>query len=255
MTQVGGKWNVASDEPYESPWMQMSGMVTKGVSYTRTSFFGALVLLKFSGALLYGGIDVLNVSFSERGGDEGKGLRLGFLFAMPGIGCFVGPIVANHFTDMKKPKSIQLAVVCSLALSTFGLLMMGIFSQFWLIGIFTGIRAMGSAIGWINSSLLLQKFCEPEMFGRVSSIEFALAVLGEVASALGAGMLQDIGWDAEEVCLLFSALGTFLFALWAYYHCTGRGAASYREAPKTATENSSDFETSLDTEESSLLQS
>jgi hypothetical protein len=259
MSQVGGEWNVSSDEPNESPWIQMSGMVTKGVSYTRTSFFGALVLLKFSSALLYGAVDVLNVSFSERGSDEGRSVRLGILFAIPGIGCFIGPIVANRFTNMKKPKSIQLACVYSLALTVFGLLMMGVFSQFWLIGLFTGIRAMGSAIVWINSSLLLQKFCEPDMFGRVSSIEFALAILGEAASALVAGLLQDLGWDAEEVCLLLSAFGTFLASLWAFYHFAGRGAASYREEAKTATstlytENISDIETSpADTEESSLL--
>jgi hypothetical protein len=255
MSQVGGKWNVSSDEPYESPWMQMSGMVTKGLSYTRTSFFGALVLLKFSAALLYGAVDVLNVSFSERGSDEGRSLRLGILFAIPGIGCFIGPVVANRFTNMRKPKSIQLACVCALALTVFGLLMMGIFHQFWLIGLFTGIRAMGSAIVWINSSLLLQKFCEPDMFGRLSSIEYALAVLGEAASALGAGILQDLGWDAEEVCLILAVLGTFLASIWAFYHLTGRGAASYREEPKTTSKNISDFGTSPDTEESSLLRS
>ena len=253
MSQVGGKWNVSSDEPYESPWMHISGMVIKGVTYTRTSFFGALVLLKFSTALLFGAIDVLNVSFSERGNDEGKSMRLGILFAIPGIGCFVGPIVANRFTNMRKPESIQLACVFSLALTVFGLLMMGLFRQIWLIGLFTGIRAMGSAIVWINSSLLLQKFCEPDMFGRLTSIEYALAVLGEAASALGAGILQDLGWDAEEVCLLLSALGTFLASIWAFYHFTGCGAASYREEPKVATENISEFGTLPDTEGSSLL--
>jgi hypothetical protein len=258
MSQVGGRWSVSSEEPYESPWMQMSGMVTKGVSYTTTSFFGALVLLKFSSALLFGAIDVLNVSFSERGSDEGRSVRLGILFAIPGIGCLIGPIIANRFTNMRKPKSIQLVCVYSFALNAFGLLMMGIFRQFWLIGLFTGIRAMGSAIVWINSSLLLQKFCEPDMFGRLSSIEYALAVFGEAASALGAGLLQDLGWDAEEVCLLLSVFGTFIASLWAFYHFAGRGAASYREEPKTTTstadtENISDIETLPDTEESSLL--
>lgn len=91
------------------------------------------------------------------------------------------------------------------------------------------------------------------MFGRLSSIEYALAVLGEAASALGAGILQDLGWDAEEVCLLLSVLGTFLASIWAFYHLTGRGAASYKEQPKRATENVSDFGTLPDTEESSLL--
>jgi hypothetical protein len=254
MSQVGGKWNVSSDELHESPgtpWMQMSGKVSKGVSYTRTSFFGALVLLKFSSALLFGAIDVLNVSFSERGSDERRSARLGLLFAIPGIGCMIGPLVADRYTNMAQPKTIQLACVYSFALTVFGLLMMGLFRQFWLIGLFTGIRAMGSAIVWINSSLLLQKFCEPEMFGRLSAIENALALFGEAASALGAGLLQDLGWDAEEVCLLLSGLGIFLASLWAFYHFAGRGAASYRE-PKTAR---AVHLTDSDTEKSSLLRS
>jgi hypothetical protein len=263
MSQVGGKWNVSSNEPQETPgtpWMQMSGMVTKGVSYTRTSFFGALVLLKFSSALLFGAIDVLNVSFSERGSDEGRSARLGFLFAIPGIGCMIGPLVADRFTNMTQPKTIQLACVYSFALTVFGLLMMSIFRQFWLIGLFTGIRAMGSAIVWINSSLLLQKFCEPDMFGRLSAIENALALSGEAASALGAGLLQDLGWDAEEVCLLLSVFGAFLSSLWAFYHFSGLGAASYRVERKAATStpvtaNVTYFDSLPDTEKSSLLRS
>jgi hypothetical protein len=264
MSQVGGKWNVSCDEPQETPgtpWVQMSGKVTKSVSYTRTSFFGALVLLKFSSALLFGAIDVLNVSFSERGSDEGRSARLGLLFAIPGIGCIVGPLVADRFTNMTQPKTIQLACVYSFGLTVFGLLMMGIFRQFWLIGLFTGIRAMGSAIVWINSSLLLQKFCEPDMFGRLSAIENALALFGEAASALGAGLLQDLGWDAEEVCLLLSVIGIFLASLWAFYHYTGNGAVSYREGPKAATSTPytslhlPGFDSLPDTEKSSLLRS
>jgi MFS family permease len=261
MSQVGGKWNVSSNEPYESPWIQISEMATKGVSYTKSSFFGALIFLKFSAALLYGAVDVLNISFSERGSDEGKTTRLGLLFAIDGIGCLIGPLVVDRYTDMAQPKTIQLISVYSFALTVFGLLMMAIFRQFWLIGLFSGIRVMGSAIAWINSSLLLQKFCEPDMFGRVSSIEYALAIFGEAASALGAGLLQDLGWDAEQVCLLLTFFGTALASFWAYYHFTGGGAASYKEEPKRATtappdlEDLTDFDSKPDTEESSLLSS
>lgn len=229
MMKVGGTWNVSSNEPHESPWETIKGMVTQGLLYVRTSFFGTLILIKFSGALMYGGIDVLNVSFSERGGAEGSSARLGIMFAAMGVGCLMGPFVSAPFTDLNKPKSLQLSCIYAFGISIFGLLMMSIFRPFWLLCVFSGIRAMGSTIAWTNSSLLIQKFTAPEMLGRVTALEYALALFGEGASAVAAGLLQDYGFDTEEVTLMLAIGGTVLMFLWAYYHYTGGGAASYKE--------------------------
>jgi len=236
MIRVGGTYNVSTNESKESPWSIIRGMIFGGVHYLRTSFFGGLVFLKLSGGLMYGGIDVLNVSFAERGGEEGKSARLGILFATMGIGNLIGPLVADRFTDMTQPRSIQLACLYGFAVSVFGLFMMSLFRPFWVICVLSGVRAMGSTIVWINSSLLMQKFSTPNMLGRVTAMDYALALTGEGASAVVAGVLQDRGLDAEGVTLRLAIFGTLLTLLWTFYHFSGKGAG-FKEGPKRARSN------------------
>lgn len=62
---------------------------------------GVLCLVKFSGALVWGAADVLQVKYSEMPsmqtlGDSSQ--TLGFVFAAVGVGCFFGPILFNYFT-------------------------------------------------------------------------------------------------------------------------------------------------------------
>ncbi len=62
---------------------------------------GVLCLVKFSGALVWGAADVLQVKYSEMPsmqtlGDSSQ--TLGFVFAAVGVGCFFGPILFNIFT-------------------------------------------------------------------------------------------------------------------------------------------------------------
>ena len=67
---------------------------------------GVLCLIKFSGALVWGAADVLQVKYSEMTsmqtlGDSSQ--TLGFVFAAVGVGCFFGPILFNYFTP---PRSV-----------------------------------------------------------------------------------------------------------------------------------------------------
>jgi len=228
MSLVGGKWNVASSGPSESVWATIEGMIYDGLKYLRSCFFGALVFLKFSTALVYGAMDVLNVSFSERGDLEGRSNRLGLLFAAVGVGCLVGPLIADRYTDMSCPKTLQLACLHSILLVALGSLFMGLLSPFWIICVLSGIRSMGQSIVWIDSSLLLQKFSDPELLGRVSAADYALALLAESLSAMTAGILQDDGgYTAEQVCIILGGFGLLLWAIWVYYHYRGGGAAGY----------------------------
>lgn len=67
---------------------------------------GVLCLIKFSGALVWGAADVLQVKYSVMAsmqtlGDSSQ--TLGFVFAAVGVGCFFGPILFNYFTP---PRSV-----------------------------------------------------------------------------------------------------------------------------------------------------
>jgi MFS family permease len=218
------------DQHYESPWEQFKGMSRDGAQYLVSSYFGGIVLLKFTISLAYGACDVLNVAFSEMGDhSEDNNKKLGILFALVGIGCLFGPLATEPFTDIERPTTVQLACVMGFFLSAIGY---GGWSfegaPFWSITTFALIRSAGSSIIWINSTLLLQKFSTEQMMGRVLAIDYALALLGEAAAAYLCGVLMDrADLSAYQVSFYLAILSLVLFLTWSWYHISGHGAGKY----------------------------
>mmetsp|Transcript_928 Transcript_928/g.1222 ORF Transcript_928/g.1222 Transcript_928/m.1222 type:complete len:231 (+) Transcript_928:144-836(+) len=203
-------------------------MLSDMISYLSSSFLTPILLVKFS--VLWLCMDVVNVAFAA-GSDHDESaaaLRLGLLFGGIGIGSFIGPLVAEQFTSMEKPETLQRACVVSIGVSAFTALAMGAPAlPFWLICVLSAIRASGISAAWINSSLIIQKFCAPDMLGRVSSVEFGLALIAECSSAFIAGVLQDdYGWSPQQVCTGIGFLGLLFLAGWSLFHVLGKGAAS-----------------------------
>lgn len=247
MSMVSGKYNVAKKSNNEEGSIHAKSMISDGISYLMHSFFGPLAFLKGTSSLLCGASDVLNVSFSERGPVDGRAARLGILFASVGTGCILGPLLSDRFADMTKPRVIQRLCLYGLGILSFGFVMNGFLSHFWLVCVFSGIRSVGSSLVWINSSLLLQKFSLPQMLGRVTSIEYSAALLGEATSAVAAGIFQDdIGMTAEQVSAVLGFFGMVLLSLWAYYDYRGGGAAVYEDEDETTSDTSSTGEESTD---------
>lgn len=228
MYHVKGDWHVVdkSAKVYSSIWNQMVGMTIEGYKYVGDNFWGSLVLMKASVALIYGAADVLNVSFSERG-DGDASVKLGILFAMTGIGCLIGPLVSDRFTSMSDVTSLQLASIWSIGVGTLGCLGVGLLPSFVCNCFFSMVRSGGFSAAWINSSVLLQSFSTPEKMGRVLAVDYALALFTEAFSALLCGVLQDhAGLSAERVSLMMAATGAAIVAIWSIYHIMGCGAAN-----------------------------
>lgn len=227
MYMVHGTWSAIdkSAEKYESVWHQVRGMTVDGFSYLKESFFGPLILLKASVSIIYGASDVLNVAFSERGSTNSS-TKLGLLFSLVGVGCIIGPLICDMFTSMDRLITLQQATILSMFAVTFGSLGMGLFHPFFYTCLFTMVRAGGSSAVWINSSILLQTFADPEKLGRVLSVDYALALLCESMGALASGLLMDkLNFEAEEVCLVMAVLGAILSICWTIYHLSGGVAA------------------------------
>ena len=118
-----------NDESKLSLVANFTSMTKEGVAYLSSQPWGAFVFLKFSATLIYGASDILNVSFSEqRENDaldmEGSSQRLGILFAFVGVGCFLGPVIAEPFSHMDNVSSLERACLVSylfMALGCYGM--------------------------------------------------------------------------------------------------------------------------------------
>uniref|UniRef100_A0A7R9W1B8 Major facilitator superfamily (MFS) profile domain-containing protein n=1 Tax=Pseudictyota dubia TaxID=2749911 RepID=A0A7R9W1B8_9STRA len=218
--RIGGTWTVADTKErrdHEPLWSEFVRMTVDGVQYISRSSFAPYVFLKLSAALVFGASDVLNAAFSQQSGKDeaGNSKRLGILFASAGIGCLIGPLVADPVTDMKNPRSLLQACVVSLGFVTIGYFGLAFFAPFISICLFSAVRAAGSAVLWVDSTLILQVFSAPEMLGRVTAVDYALATMGEATSAFLAGVLQDnFGLTAEGVSLAMAVLGLILSVAW-----------------------------------------
>jgi len=68
--------------------------------------------------------------------------------------------------------SIMLGGIWIISLRNFG---WAVIPYFWSIGIFAVIRAAGSSILWIQSTLLLQNLSAPHMLDLVLAADYAIA--------------------------------------------------------------------------------
>jgi MFS family permease len=201
-------------------------MVKEVFTYLQSSGFGSLVLLKATGTIIFGPSDILNVSYAEIAGDEvATSKRLGYLFSSLGLGYVLGPIAANFYTDTSQPKTLQLACTSSFIFMTVGWIGISQAPSFSGIAGFSIIRAFGSGILWINSTLLLQTLTRPDLLGRILALEFGLSMLSDAAAATLTGHLKDRGYTPSQLSSGVGAVSGLFFCGWSIYHLFGRGAA------------------------------
>ena len=202
------------------PLKRMFQMQKEVFKYLWHSGFGVLIFLKASGGLTWGTSDVLNVSFSNIDGDEAEtSRRMGKLYSSIGIGCLIGPIIANStIVDGKKPYTIQLAMLGAFTFMTVSWLGLATSSKsLKSICFFSVVRTIGSAIVWLFSTVLLQNLAKPEFLGRILGFEYCLARLSETIIAFVAGQLEDVGYSNSEISYFSAKLS---FSSWYFGQST-----------------------------------
>jgi MFS family permease len=201
--KVRGDFSVAGKEE-----KRQGRLVGEVIDFLWSSDSSPFLLIKGCGALLFGASDVINVTFSQVEGVMDS-QRLGWMFSAVGVGCLLGPLV------MPEGRSYLTACIVSYFVLGLGYGLIGWSDEFWLKCLWTVLRSAGTAVLWVDSSILLQTTTPSTLLGRISAIDFALATLGEAASALIAGLLQDLGMSANQVAFVLSGMGFSLAALWA----------------------------------------
>ncbi|KAL7536703.1 hypothetical protein ACHAXR_011274 [Thalassiosira sp. AJA248-18] len=202
-------------------------MFLEMMKYLVTCKFGLLVFLKATGNVTWGSADIINVHYAYVKDDElATSTNIGYIYSSIGLGCLLGPIAANYFTDMARPATLQMVCIAALGFVVVGWL--GIasanLSMGWLC-LFNSIRAFGSSIVWINSTLILQKLTTSHMLGRVISFDFATTMLCDTIAAFVAGINEDIGVATSNIANGAAILVGTLWVFWSLYHARQKGAA------------------------------
>ena len=215
-------------------WQKGYSMIIDGIYYLRSQFFGPLIFLKFSSAILYGSLTVILVSISEmysvdeNGGKEDASTLLGILLACTGLGSFLGTAITDWFTDVKNARSLQLGCIWGFLCMGLAYLIMGIFLSFTMVCICSSLIYMGLIIIWNQSDLIFQLFCSSTMMGRVAAVDYALAMSSEGFSSFFSGIFEDrFHLSAQESCIMMSVMSIIIFISWFIFHIVGRRSSRH----------------------------
>ena len=191
--------------------------------------FGVLTLLKATAALVWGAEDIISTAFAEVGTttESGKSFRIGLTFTLIGAGCFLGPTTANLVTDTWKPNTLLLACIAAMGFQlTSWLGMWQSHDNFGAFLCFTLLRATGSSIIWVNSTLLLQTLSAEHQLGKVLAVEYFTYTLAESLAAWTAGRLEDADVSKNEIALVAAGIATGAIVVWSWQVFVARGAGN-----------------------------
>lgn len=163
-------------------------------------------------------------------------MTLGVIFAVVGLGCFLGPVALNAFVP-PRPAPLLWACAGSFALLFLGSLMMTFAGSLAMVLASTFVRAVGSASLWIYSSLLLQLRIPNAILGRVSAAEMAFYTVAEACSSVFGGAAFDVlHLSLRTTVAALTAVAGALAAGWTVYAFVATRAGALAEGGKRADE-------------------
>jgi MFS family permease len=221
-----------------SGWLELF----EGLRYLRREpLLLMIVLAKAAGSLVWGAINVLEITFAN----EVFPLRvpalqnalnianpgtaaLGVIYVVTGLGTGLGPILIRHWLR-DVPHRLLWTISASMGLMVSGIFLLGFAPTFGLFLLGTLIRTVGTGAVWVFSAALLHMLIPDRYRGRVFAFEFAMLTLTQSISTLAAGVLQDtVGWHVNQVTLAMAGLGTVVFIVWMGLHLRHRTALERR---------------------------
>eukprot|EP01027_Heterolobosea_sp_BB2_P010739 GEZU01015727.1.p1 GENE.GEZU01015727.1~~GEZU01015727.1.p1 ORF type:complete len:713 (-),score=170.41 GEZU01015727.1:16-2154(-) len=151
-----------------------------------------LILAKFSGGLVWGGIDMDIVKFSESSFKLGKdaSAMLGITNAVIGVSCGIVPVFMERLVP-SRPKAMRISILFG-----YVILFLGIFSIAWSPNVWVflagnAIYAAGSGIIWVYSSSSLQQLLPADLRGRILALDMSLHTVGQTVSLIWCSMALD----------------------------------------------------------------
>ena len=203
-------------------------------------FILGIALVKAAGSLVWGGINVLEITFSQEiysfdtlamghlfPVEDGGTATLGMVYVVSGLGTGLGPIFMRRLLGDRFGRMMK-GIGIGFVLLPIGILMIA-FSTFFA-GYLTGtlIRTVGSGTVWVFSAAMLQMIVPDKYRGRVFAFEFAALTLTQSISTFLAGVWQD-AWGVRQATAVFGFIGLVTVVLWfGFYTFSKRQSARQR---------------------------
>lgn len=194
----------------------------------REPFILGIALAKAGGSLVYGGINVLEITYANdvfpltgaaRFGISDPGTAtLGLIYVASGLGTGLGPLLMRRWLgDM--PRRLMLGTTLGFAIMTAGVSWMAAVGSLGPLLGATALRTVGTGTLWVFTSALLQIIVPDRFRGRVFAFEFAALTLTQSISSLTAGFLIDRpGLTIQGVMGVAAAAGLAMTVLWTLFH-------------------------------------
>lgn len=199
-----------------------------------------LSLIKATGSLVWGAVNVLEISFADHVFpltmfplaaalrlEDGGTASLGLIYLVSGLGTGLGPLFMRRALGSRPPRLI-LGSAIGIVLVAIGIWGLAAAPSFGLFLLATFVRTVGSGTMWVFSAVLLQIVVPDRYRGRVFAFEFAMLTLTQSISTLLAGVLQDSPeWGLQPAAMLFSGLGAIFSVIWISFYGWSRRNATH----------------------------
>jgi MFS family permease len=190
-------------------------------------FILGIALAKAGGSLVWGAINVLEITYAndlfplETNGrlsvSDGGTATLGLIYVASGIGTGVGPLVMRRWLG-DAPRRLMLGISLGFLFLAGGLWWISTVDGLLPLLTATVVRTLGTGTLWVFSAALLQTIVPDRFRGRVFAFEFAMLTLTQSISVLAAGALVDAGFTPPEAVAVSATAGLVVAALWLGFH-------------------------------------
>lgn len=199
------------------------------------SFLMVIALVKAAGSLVWGAINVLEVTYAESiysfnetifgrlvSVEDGETATLGIIYVVTGLGTGLGPLVMRRRLGDTPPR-LFLGITIGFIFTATGIAGLAFASNFPLFLLATFVRTIGTGTIWVFSAVLLQLSVPDAVRGRVFAFEFAALTLTQSVSILGAGYgLDNIGLTIDQVTFAYGMLGMIVTLGWVVFFVSHR---------------------------------
>jgi predicted MFS family arabinose efflux permease len=207
-----------------------------GFRYLRSEIFIlAIGLVKGAGSLIWGAVNVLEITFAERifpisspvlqevfRIEDAGTATLGIIYAVSGIGTGLGPLLVRHWLGDSLPRLLA-GISLGFILMSGGIWGLGVAPTFPLFLLMTLLRTIGTGTVWVFSAAMLQIIVPDRFRGRVFAFEFAVLTLTQSLSTFWAGTAQDtLGLDVRQVAMTTGVAGFGVALIWFLFHIRNR---------------------------------